>query len=468
MASIETEQHANGKTRYRVCYKGLDGRRKRLRLTTGTKKRDAESIGRRVDELVSAKVNNNTLAPSLLDWLAGVAPEVRLKLRDAGLLPEHVAASLERFTIGGWFKRYVDERTDIKPGTREQIEIAGADLVRHFGKKKTIDQVTPADANRWRSWMLTSGNRRFKDSTKLAEDTVRRRTGRAKQVFGEAVSRGLIMVNPFAKLASASRVNTTRQRFIEGETIHRVIDAAPSAEWRLIIALARFGGLRIPSELSTLRWDRVNLAEGRITIEAPKTEHHRDGGLRVVPIFPELRPFLEDAWELRGASGYVIETAKRRTKRAPLGTPFIRIIESAGLIAWPKVFQNLRATRETELLAAGYPAKDVASWLGNSVPVAMKHYAMATAEQFEKATQNGSAGNAGPWQPSAKMATPTTPKPTPEHDAGVGQTGGANRGAKEAKRADDVEPGNEKSPQFAGSFTLVSVGDCAESYPART
>ena len=32
-----------------------------------------------------------------------------------------------------------------------------------------------------------------------------------------------------------------------------------------------------------------------------------------------------------------------------------------------------------------YPAKDVSSWLGNSVPVAMKHYAMARKEVFKDA-----------------------------------------------------------------------------------
>ena len=35
---------------------------------------------------------------------------------------------------------------------------------------------------------------------------------------------------------------------------------------------------------------------------------------------------------------------------------------------------------------AKYPAKDVASWLGNTVAVAMKHYAMRTEEAFQKAS----------------------------------------------------------------------------------
>ncbi len=58
------------------------------------------------------------------------------------------------------------------------------------------------------------------------------------------------------------------------------------------------------------------------------------------------------------------------------------IIERAGATPWRKLFQDLRATREIELMAR-YPAKDVSSWLGNSTPVAMKYQAME--ESFQSA-----------------------------------------------------------------------------------
>lgn len=61
------------------------------------------------------------------------------------------------------------------------------------------------------------------------------------------------------------------------------------------------------------------------------------------------------------------------------------------LTIWPKPMQNLRATRETELIAL-YPIKDVASWLGNSAPIAMKHYGMTMQSSFERAITNGTAG----------------------------------------------------------------------------
>ena len=65
-----------------------------------------------------------------------------------------------------------------------------------------------------------------------------------------------------------------------------------------------------------------------------------------------------------------------------------KIVTKAGLVPWPKLMQNLRATRETELLAH-YPAKDVTSWLGNSPAVAAKHYSMVMQESFDRAITDG-------------------------------------------------------------------------------
>jgi hypothetical protein len=60
--------------------------------------------------------------------------------------------------------------------------------------------------------------------------------------------------------------------------------------------------------------------------------------------------------------------------------------------AWPKLYQNLRATRQTELLAQ-FPAKDVCDWLGNSQAVAMKHYAMPTDDSLQRAICGSTCGS---------------------------------------------------------------------------
>ena len=51
---------------------------------------------------------------------------------------------------------------------------------------------------------------------------------------------------------------------------------------------------------------------------------------------------------------------------------------------WPRPFQNLRASRETELVER-FPIHTVTSWLGNSPRIAMKHYLQTTETHFENA-----------------------------------------------------------------------------------
>lgn len=55
---------------------------------------------------------------------------------------------------------------------------------------------------------------------------------------------------------------------------------------------------------------------------------------------------------------------------------------------WPKLFQNLRASRATEL-ASEHPAHVAAAWLGHSTAIASKHYWQVTDEDFDTATKSG-------------------------------------------------------------------------------
>jgi integrase len=96
----------------------------------------------------------------------------------------------------------------------------------------------------------------------------------------------MLDANPFSELAAQVRGNRARQQFVTRDEIQKLIDAAPDHQWRTIIALARYGGLRVPSELLALKLSDVDLPGGKMTIRASKTEHHESGGVHVCPIFP--------------------------------------------------------------------------------------------------------------------------------------------------------------------------------------
>ena len=118
-------------------------------------------------------------------------------------------------------------------------------------------------------------------------------------------------------------------------------------------------------------------------VESPKTEHHEGKESRLVPIYPELRPYLEEAWDLAEPRAEFVISSYRNTE-ANLRTRLRRIIERAGLDPWPKIFQNLRSSRQTEL-EESFPSHVVCAWMGNSEPVAKKHYLQVTDEHFERA-----------------------------------------------------------------------------------
>ena len=67
-------------------------------------------------------------------------------------------------------------------------------------------------------------------------------------------------------------------------------------------------------------------------------------------------------------------------------TQFERIIRRAGLEPWPRLFHNLRASRETEL-AERFPIHVVCAWLGNTPDIARKHYLQITDEHFQRALE---------------------------------------------------------------------------------
>ena len=188
---------------------------------------------------------------------------------------------------------------------------------------------------------------------RYADGTTGRAVKRAKQFFRTAVRSKLIPSNPFDDVKPPSMVNESRKQFIYRVTIDRVIQACPDTEWRLIVAQSRYGGIRCPSELLPLTWNDVNWERNRFFVPSPKTEHHEGGAGRWVPIFAELRPHLEDAFE-QAEPGTVYLINHYRDANQNLWTQLQRICKRAGVEPWGKPFHNLRASRETEL-ATEYP-----------------------------------------------------------------------------------------------------------------
>ena len=332
----------------------------------------AERIKARIEKLNAASIAGVAIDENTAEWVAGLSDRLHAKLAKLGLIAERAKpASGKLTTLAGFIDGYIATRADVKQNTRDHLTRARGNLVDFFGKDKPIDKITRGDADEFRLHLRKT----------MADNTVRRICGRAKQFFRVAVRKELIAKSPFEDMkGTVVRENREREFFVSRDMATRVLDACPNNEWRLLFALSRYGGLRCPSEHLELCWGHVDWERNRIHVQSPKTEHHEGKEARWIPLFPELRPYLEAAFdEAKPGTEHVI--TRYRDANANLRTQLHRIIRKAGLDPWPKVFQNLRSTRETELMET-FPSHVVCAWIGNSEAVARRHYLQVTDEHF--------------------------------------------------------------------------------------
>jgi integrase len=347
------------------------GDRKTIRLGK-VNGRTAEAYKQKVEVLAATAVAKTSWDRETADWVGRLDCVLYDKLAAVGLVPKRATA--ERATLASFIDAYRVKRIDIKPRTKAKMQTTRDYLVEFFGTERTVESIGAGDADDWQLVLRQRG---------LSENTVRKHVSIAKQFFHAAVRRRMIVANPLADLRSTVQPNHSRFYFVSRDEAQCVLEACPDEQWRLLFALSRYGGLRCPSEHLGLRWCDLNWERARMTVTSPKTEHHPGGGSRVVPLFPELRPFLESAWE-QAEPGTEFVITRYRDPNVNLRTQLEKIIRRAGLKPWPKLFQNLRSTRETEL-AESYPIHAVCDWLGNTRAVAAKHYLQTTAAHFEQA-----------------------------------------------------------------------------------
>lgn len=376
MASIAND--ANG--RRRILFVDAQGDRRTIRLGK-IDKRAAEAIARHVEALLSSKMSGQPIGRETASWLSSIGQTLTDKLAKAGLI--EAGATQRTPTVQGWIEGYIAERSTVKAATKASWKPVLVNLLDFLGKDRLISQVTPADVDRFKEYLMQSG---------LSPVTVYKRLQVARQFFRAMVRSRLLAENPFADLKMPNLSNAERMRFIDHETTQRILEACPNMHWRTIVALARFGGLRCPSEVLSLKWEAIDWERGRMRVDSPKTEHHHGGAFRDVPLFPELKPFLETAWEeAPEGSVYIVPEKFRQAslkaeiwKAVNLRTTFAKIIRKAGLELWPRLFQNLRSSRETELTER-FPVHVVSRWLGNTPRVADKHYLQVTEQHFAEA-----------------------------------------------------------------------------------
>ncbi len=378
MATLSTETYVRKDGTKSMTYRVLVGGGKRQRQTIrlgDVSERIAKEAKARIEALETAKLTGTPLDRATAAWLDAIHDTIHEKLVRVGLVeprePELEGESDLALVV--LVERYISSRSKLKPNTIRNYETTKRLLVEHFGQERLVRSVHAGHAKDYREWLVG----------KYAAATVAREIKRARQFFEYAKDCRVLEENPFARVKAGSQKNTRRKAFVGRDVIERLLEACPNNDWRLVVVLARYVGLRIPSELERLTWSDVDWSGQKLTIRVPKKEHIDGHETRVVPIFPEVEPYLRLAFD-DAPAGSVYVLPRRFHSEGYVYAGVLRAVERASLPAWPKLLVNMRASRETELLLE-HPEHVVHAWIGHTKEVADAHYAMVTDEDYRRA-----------------------------------------------------------------------------------
>jgi len=297
----------------------------------------------------------------LSTWIAKIKDDLHGKLVSAGVLAER-----HRHTLGQFIETFTSSKK-WKTKTTEVFRKTAELITDFFGEDTQIERISANDAADFRGMLVKKG---------YAEASVAKHIGGAKAIFNDAVSRDLLTRSPFEKVHRGSQVNTERQHYITVVEYYTLRNSCKDARQRLILALWRFGGLRAESELLGLKWSDIenwsisDIPNRRFMVYSPKTEN-KGKNKRYIRMFPELERAFREYYDLlpEGCSDFVFSNLK------PYDRIFIsKVADKCGLGHIPKIPQNCRSSIGTQLLDEGWTPARVAKFLGNTVPVLLKHY----------------------------------------------------------------------------------------------
>lgn len=346
----------------------LHGERKSVRLGKVAIK-DLPGIKSHIEALANVVNFGAEMRPSTAAWLAGLGDVGYGRLVAIGLAPSRAASTT---TLKDLLDRYIASKS-VKPSTLIAIGQARKALEEFHGAATLIVRITAADAEGFK--------RKLKDDGK-ATATISKFVQIARAVFAKAVRWKLLSESPYVDVVAGSQVNHQRRAFVSRADVERLLAACGDVEMRALIALARYGALRVPSEPLMLRPGDIDWHGGRITVQSPKTAGSGKA-TRVIPLFPELRPHLQAAYDaLPDGAEYLIQRTRNPTVN--LRTALLRLMALAGVKPWEKLWQSMRASRATEL-ANEYPAHVAAAWAGHTQEIAMNHYWTVQDSDYQRA-----------------------------------------------------------------------------------
>ena len=366
----------------------VKGGLKQVRKTTGeSSKKKAMAVAieleRTAQGAVAAGTDQSRLAKAIFAEVVaeierGVFNVLSARKHLSKLLSIATGEELAEFTIATWSAEWLRRKArDSSKATMARytghvksfLDWLGADRV-----KRPLESVTVQDARRWRESLQDAGR---------TGKTVLSYTKDIGAVYRAAIREGLVAFNPVSALEAVNTDDSQERKPFTAEEVAKLREASPCEEWRGLILVAAFTGLRL-GDAARLSWSAVDLETKRISLIPSKTKRKKRE-VRI-PIQPDLLAFFEGVTiTSEDPAAPVFPTLSNLPVNSGTGlsTTFTKIMdkagvdrgkasrelkegETAGRVTHEKGFHSLRHTFTTWLRAAGVSEEDRMALTGHS------------------------------------------------------------------------------------------------------
>ena len=296
------------------------------------------------------------------------------------LLAVATGEEMPSFTVASWLVEWL---------RRKERDSSKATMARYRGHSKAftdwlgeersakpLESITTQTARLWRESLQDAGR---------TGKTVLSYTKDIGGAYRSAIREGLTHSNPFTALEAVDTSDSLDRKPFTSQEVAALMEAAPSPEWRGLILVAAFTGLRL-GDAARLSWASVDLETKRITLIPSKTKKKKRE-VRI-PIQPNLLTFFESVpiqSDKPDAPVFEVLSAIAIGTRVGLSTSFTKIMEDAGVsrgkasrvlaegekrgagkTTYERGFHSLRHTFTSWLRNAGVSEEDRMALTGHS------------------------------------------------------------------------------------------------------
>lgn len=342
-----------------------------LRLGQKTAKRVWNDYESHLRDLLIAYDGGESIKHRTIEWLDSLTMERHEQIARWGIINFRMK-DIPFIQFLREYESIRSSKTGYADSTRRKWSSVIRIAARHFGETIRVSEVSSEMADEFTAVLRSQSGRK---GGKKSDSTIARTNSHLFQAMEWAIRKGLIRTNPFLESPRTDRISRLNEKIVSRSVVDTIIKTLKKPEDRMVLGMARYAGVRVPSEVENLKigdWDRER---NLISVLSPKTAG-RGKPSRLIPLEPELTILLEDNIPSDASPEDWMFPSLRRSKTNQAKGVRDRVLsamKSLNIPKWDSLFQCLRRSAITDWFET-YGLSKASRWTGNTPKIMEKYY----------------------------------------------------------------------------------------------